>query len=232
MRFGRHNMRMSNSSQANVSPPTPNPKRNRTLALAALVQAVALAQSVARKGMCDAADSEACIKSLFAEHHEDVAELYGGVRHLSTGLRQLSLLLHGHELVQAKEMLTHISGLIALERKLRKHPDMLKTLGEGTERITKQAGFFDSILHENVMAGLGGLYGDTISTMKPRIVVHGKPVYLHQSVNTNKIRALLLSGIHAAHLWRQNGGGHLSLLLSRKRLAEDADQLLKEATSH
>ena len=225
-------MRMADHNQANTSPPQPDSRRNRTLALAALVQAVALAQNVARKGMCDATDTEACIKSLFADPHEDVAVLYGGVRHLSTGLRQLSLLLHGHELAQAKEMLTHASSLLALERKLRKQPDMLKALSAGTERITKQAGFFDSILHENVMAGMAGLYGDTISTLKPRIVVHGKPVYLHQSANTNKIRALLLSGIHAAHLWRQNGGGHLSLLLSRKRLVEDADHLLKEATSH
>ncbi len=213
-------------------PPQHNNQRNRILALAALVQAVKLAQSIACKGMADETDMQACIGSLFGGRQADIAQAYGELRCLCTGLRQLSFLLHGQELVQAKEMLTQLSGLIALERKLGKQPGMLNSMREGMERISRQAEYFDSILHENVMAGLAGLYGDTISTLKPRIIVHGRPVYLRQSANTNKIRALLLSGIRAAHLWRQNGGGHLKLLFSRRRLAHDVDLLLKEAASH
>lgn len=227
----RHNTDMSDNERT-VQPQQSGNQRNRILALAALVQATKLAQNIARKGMADETDMQACIGSLFAGHCADIAEAYGELRHLSTGLRELSFLLHGHELAQAKEMLTHTSGLMALEKRLGKHPDMLNSMREGMERINKQANYFDSILHENVMAGLAGLYGETISTLKPRIIVHGRPIYLHQHSNTNRIRALLLSGIRATHLWRQNGGSHLKLLFSRRRLAHDADALLKEAASH
>jgi len=215
--------------------PTPsqnNTRRNHVLALSALVQAVTLTQAIARKGTADETDMRACLNSLFADHHTDIATAYGGLRQLGTGLRQLSFLLQGQQLPQAKEMLTHISGLMALERKLSRQPDMLSTLRTGMERIRKQAEYFGAIMHPNVIAGLAGLYGDTISTMKPRIIVHGRQIYLRQSDNTNKIRALLLAGIRAAHLWRQYGGGHLKLLFSRRGMLRDIDALLKEATDY
>ena len=206
--------------------------RNRVLALAALVQAVSLTQTIARKGMADESDMRACLSSLFADPHTDIAAAYGGLRRLGTGLRHLAFLLQGQRLPEAKELLTHVSGLMALERKLSKRPDMLDALRTGMQRIGKQADYFDSIMHPNFIAGLAGLYGNTISTMKPRIMVHGRPVYLRQSSNTNRIRALLLAGIRAAHLWRQHGGGRLKLLLSRQSMLREIDSLLKEAADY
>jgi len=230
---GRHGHNTAMPDDKKISSPSRNDtQRNRILALAALVQVVTLTQAIARKGVADEADMRACLNSLFVDRHTDIAAAYGGLRRLGTGLRQLSFLLQGQKLPAAKEILTHVSGLMTLERKLSGKPDMLGTLRTGMKRISKPAEYFNSITHPNVIAGLAGLYGDTISTMQPRIIVHGRPVYLRQNENTNKIRALLLAGIRAAYLWRHHGGGHLKLLFSRRGMLRDIDALLKEATDY
>ena len=57
-------------------------------------------------------------------------------------------------------------------------------------------------------------------------MVRGEPEYLSQAGNANRIRALLLSGIRAAVLWRQLGGNRLRLLFSRSRIVRCAHGLL------
>ncbi|MEW8459773.1 MAG: DUF489 family protein [Candidatus Thiodiazotropha endolucinida] len=46
--------------------------------------------------------------------------------------------------------------------------------------------------------------------------------------NVNKIRALLLSGIRAATLWRQTGGRRRQLLFVRKRYIQACRELLDD----
>jgi high frequency lysogenization protein len=62
--------------------------------------------------------------------------------------------------------------------------------------------------------------------MKPRIMVSGDAVYLQNSDNVNRIRALLLSGIRAAMLWRQIGGRRRQLLFSRQKYVDNCKNLL------
>jgi high frequency lysogenization protein len=57
-------------------------------------------------------------------------------------------------------------------------------------------------------------------------MVSGEPVYLQNRDNVNKIRALLLSGIRAATLWRQTGGKRRQLLFFRSRYTDACAQLL------
>ena len=57
-------------------------------------------------------------------------------------------------------------------------------------------------------------------------MVNGDPVHLNNSENANRIRALLLAGIRAATLWRQSGGGRLTLLLRRNPLLLETRMLL------
>jgi len=48
---------------------------------------------------------------------------------------------------------------------------------------------------------------------------------LTQAANTQRVRALLMAGLRAAHLWHQHGGGHLGLLFRRKAILRELDQL-------
>lgn len=209
------------------------PLRNRVLALAAMVQTAHLVQGIARKGIADSGELESAINSVLAtpdsdgnqtEHPHEIPN------NLRTGLIILQGLLGGEDMgadiKQAKEVMAYCAAMMSLERKLSRDKIMLGMLGEGIVRIQKQRTYFGSVMHDNVIAAIAGLYGETISNMKPRIIVHGKPVYLGQSNNTNKVRALLLSGIRGAHQWRTNGGSHFQLLLRRRTLAREAQQLL------
>ena len=66
-----------------------------------------------------------------------------------------------------------------------------------------------------------------MSPLGARIQVTGEPIILKQKNNQHTIRALLLSGIRAAVLWRQVGGKRRNILFSRKKIVDTAKQLLQ-----
>ncbi len=59
-------------------------------------------------------------------------------------------------------------------------------------------------------------------------MVKGEEKFLSQTNNANKIRALLLSGIRSAVLWRQVGGNRWQLLLKRKYFVSEANRILRD----
>ncbi|MDQ6997293.1 MAG: high frequency lysogenization protein HflD [Mariprofundus sp.] len=203
----------------------------RATALAAMTQAIYLVNGIARKGVVDTEDSRVMMESIFSDASiqpkQTVLDLYGGVRHLETGIRICIKLLQGEKLLEAKDLMLYSAGLTALERKLSKDADMRNKLAKGMIRISNQRQYFGDAMHHNVIAAIADLYGDTISTMKPRIIVRGKSEFLSQTNHTQRVRALLMAGLRAAHLWHQHGGGHLSLLLRRKALLRELELLQK-----
>jgi len=206
--------------------PAKDHAHTRIIALAALMQTSKLVDDIARKGICDNDDFHALLSSLFTNTTKPEA-LFGDNSHLQVGLLLSKHLLSGDNVDQAKAIMAYTASLIAVEKKLNKNTDMLQSIAAGMQRIQKQATYFGSPSHESVVGGIADLYGNTISTLKPRIIVHGKPEILRQHSNTNKVRALLFSGIRAAHLWRQHKGGHFRLLFGRKKLLHDIDIILK-----
>lgn len=199
---------------------------NRVIALAALMQTAKSVNDIARKGSCDSKEFHTLIASLFADASLPPDAMFGGTQNLRTGLLLTKQLLSGDNIEQAKSAMSYTAGMIAVEKQLKKQTAMLQTIANGMTRIEKQREYFGSITHESVIAGIADLYGETISTLKPRIIVHGKPDLLRQSVNTNKVRALLFSGIRAAHIWQRYKGGHWRLLFGRKKLLQDIEQAL------
>lgn len=200
-------------------------ERDRTLALAGVFQAARLVQEVATQGRCDEAALETCINSVFNTSPASAEAVYGSALCLTPGLRTL-LQEFGHQAKQRRLDITrYVLALIYLERKLSKQPDLLDRIKNGIERSRGQLSHFPPT-HSNVMASLADVYAGTVSTLNPRIMVHGDPNYLGNPDTANKIRALLLAGIRAAVLWRQCGGGRWTLLFSRTRLVEQASRIL------
>ncbi len=212
----------------------------RVIALAAMTQAVYLVNNIARKGTADTEDCRVLMESIFADApnsdnnshddsdnnaHQTVADLYGGIDKLNTGLRICSQLLRGEKIPDAKDLMLYSAGLITLERRLGKKEATRQQLAGGMQRISQQRQYFGDAMHHNVIAAIADLYGNTISNMKPRIIVRGKSEHLSQSVHTQRVRALLMTGLRAAHLWHQHGGGHLNLLLRRKALLRELESL-------
>ena len=72
--------------------------------------------------------------------------------------------------------------------------------------------------HPDVLSALGGLYAETLSHLRPRVLVQGNPHYLGQPQVVAEVRAVLLAAMRSAVLWRQLGGSLWDLLLRRAQL--------------
>lgn len=203
---------------------------DRTIALAGIFQATQLVQQIANTGNSDEQALEACIKSLFQVNVDKAEDAYGSKERLNTGFKILIEQLGGKtgDNEQKRDLCIskYTAGILVLERRLSKNSTMLETISSGIERASNQAEHF-SLLHENVIASLAHIYSQTISTIKPRIMVQGEHVYISNSNLANLIRAVLLSAIRSAVLWRQCGGTRWQLLLQRRTIVEEAKRLLQ-----
>lgn len=202
-------------------------QRRRALALAGVVQAAHLVQGLARKGVIDEPAMQAMADSLFADATEAAQGLFADTARLERGLRLAHRLLRGEAVEHGKELLSYVVQILALERKLAKKPALLAELARGMQRAGQQQQYFSSI-HPTVLAQLAELYGQTLSRLLPRIIVRGHPEYLGKEAIQHKVRTLLLAGVRAAHQFRKNGGGHWQVLLARKQLATDMEQLIAQ----
>ena len=72
--------------------------------------------------------------------------------------------------------------------------------------------------HPQVLSGLGRLYADSISHLRPRVLVQGNPHYLGQADIVAEIRAVLLAALRSAVLWRQLDGSLWDFLLRRRAM--------------
>ncbi len=198
-----------------------------TLALAGIFQATELVRQVARNGEAEAGPFLISINSVLKLDSPSVAEVYGGVRGARSGLLSLE-----RELGQARggrqlEILRYVLGAMELERGLRKQPDLLDSIRRGLERAAERAETLSST-HPEVLSMLAEIYVENLSIFKYRIKVYGEPVYLEQSANVDKVRALLLAAVRSSVLWQQTGGRRWHLLLLRRRILWEARRYLEQ----
>jgi high frequency lysogenization protein len=119
----------------------------------------------------------------------------------------------------------YVVGMIALESHLRADADVEEALFRRLETPKSQSKHF-GLLHDNTAAGLALIYTETLSRMRPKILVQGAHGHLSQPMIANRIRACLLAGVRAARLWRQTGGSRWHLIFSRGRYLRAIDQAL------
>ncbi|MGD2113235.1 MAG: DUF489 family protein, partial [Gammaproteobacteria bacterium] len=154
--------------------------------------------------------------------------VYGGVAALRVGLETLASQLGNDSRQRDREVTGYAITLLHLERKLARDRPMLDRLSRGIRQLAAQAQDTDPRDAE-LITELAGLYSQTISTLTPRILVHGDPGVLSGNASRDMIRALLLAGMRAAVLWRQCGGNRLRLIFGRRGMLEDCAVLLREA---
>ncbi|HIE02975.1 MAG TPA: high frequency lysogenization protein HflD [Thiotrichaceae bacterium] len=203
---------------------------NRTLALAGMFQSADLVRQIARNGLLDIAPFEASITSLLNIDADSTEAVYGGLSGLKTGLQVLCGQL-GAGTKRDMEVMHYMLGMVFLERKLAKHDGMLGKIRGGIEEAIKQTEMY-AMTDPNIIAQLAYLYTQTLSTLDYRIKVNGERRFLENQNNAHKIRALLLSGIRSAVLWRQKGGKRLQLIFSRGKILRSAQQSLERLKSN
>ena len=204
-----------------------NQTQEQLVALGAVFQAAVLTDKIARTGQVSDAAMSCMIGSLLVRNPQTTLDVYGGDDlGLRDGYRALIGALERDPSALQREPLRYALSLIGLEKQLGKRNDMLQTIGNRLDQIQSQAEHF-GIAHENVIASCGGLYQDTISTFRQRIQVHGDMRFLQQPSNAAKIRALLLTGIRSAMLWRQLGGHRWQLVFSRSKLQKALYEMIR-----
>jgi high frequency lysogenization protein len=202
-------------------------RESRVIALAGVLQGCRLVHEVATRGRADAASVEASLASVFRIDADSAAAVFGGLAGVRLGLETL---LHQFEGAERNLALTRlVLGTLRLQKRLARNPRMQRALRDGIEAIQRQADHF-GLAHPTVQARLADLYVETLSELRPRVVVHGNPVQLSNPQVVAQIRALLLAAVRAAVLWRQVGGGQLRLLLRRREYAMLARGLLARST--
>lgn len=197
-----------------------------TLALAGLFQAVALVEQIAKTGQSTSEAFTTSINSVLDLNPTDSLAIYGGdVKNLRMGLELLNELLIKNT-SKHQDVIRYGLGVLHLQKKLSGRKDMLNVIASRIEQANQQAQHFSNT-HDNVIANLGGIYSDTLSTFRFRIQVKGDYNYLQQPRIANQIRALLLAAIRSAMLWRQLGGNRWQLIFQRKKIAECVREMLE-----
>ncbi|MCB1762170.1 MAG: high frequency lysogenization protein HflD [Gammaproteobacteria bacterium] len=201
-------------------------ERDRCIAFAGIFQAAELTAQVAHRGIADTQAMEASIYSLFQLNSPSVEAVYNGLAGVTSGLKIVSRMLHGSG-SRNLETTKYVVSLLHLEKKLRSNRKMQQHIALGINTSLERLAHYP-MLHPNILAGTAEIYSDTISRIKPQIMVQGDPLHLKNPENVNKIRSLLLAGIRSAMLWHQCGGSKLRILLSRKRVLQMTATLLQE----
>ncbi len=201
-----------------------HPYSDRILALAGVFQAATLADQVARRGMVPQAEYETCIGSLFEMEPPNPEAVYGSRHEIRLGLKSLLEQMKGEDSKRNIYLTRYALGLLLLERKLAKNPQMLGWIGKELEGAQQSVQHF-GLTHSSTIARLAEIYSHSISELKPRIMVSGENNHLHNEENVNKVRAVLLAGIRSAVLWHQCGGRRWQLLFQRRRIIAMAQEL-------
>lgn len=195
----------------------------RILALAGVVQALKQVRRVAETGQADAAVLATAMDSVFRIDAESPVDVYGSARELRPGL----LLLRDYFSRQGDdEQLPKLAlSVLQLERRFVSSGDTAQEVLDGilaTKPLAERVGS----AHPEVYSALGGLYAETVSHLRPKVMVQGNPHYLGQADIVAEIRAVLLAALRSAVLWRQLGGSLWDFALRRRAMLEAIEHWL------
>jgi high frequency lysogenization protein len=209
-----------------------NINRQKTLALAAIFQAAALADNLARRGTADIQAIKVLLESIIVFDTDNPEAIYGSPKQLMLGLRSLEgcLTIGGfNDNENYANQLQYALGIIQLESQLSKSDKLLNTLRSRLEQTQKQLPHFDNeISAQGMINNFAGAYVDTVGTLKFRLQIKGNQQKLQTAGIPEQVRAVLLAGIRAAWLWKRLGGRRWHLLLTRSQILEELRVLIKE----
>ena len=190
---------------------------DRVLALAGLAQALRQVRRIAETGQADAAVLVTSLDSVFRIDAATLEDVYGGAREVRPGL----LLLRDYLSNQGSDtQLPKLAlAVTQLERRFSADDAVGEAVHEGILAIKPRAEQLGSS-HPEVLSALGSLYAETVSHLRPKVMVQGNPHYLGQADIVAEIRAILLAALRSAVLWRQMGGSAWDIFLRRRAMQQ------------
>lgn len=203
--------------------PEQSRRDDRILALAGMLQALAQVRRIADTGQADSQILTTALDSVFRIDAESPVAVYGDETAVRPGLRLLRDYF-GNQ-IQDTQLPRLALALLQLERRFSRD-EMAGRVHDGIVALAPEAARQGSA-HPDVLAALGKLYADTVSDLRPRVMVQGNPHYLGQAAVVAEIRAVLLAALRSAVLWRQLGGSLWDFLLRRRAIIAAVDAALE-----
>lgn len=201
-------------------------ERDRTIALAGVYQAAALARQLARRGYADEEPLRASVRSVLIVDAINTVSIFGGLEGVRLGL--LSIARQSGSAGDL-EVARYVVGLCQLARRFLRSAELVDQVSQELSDIQEDVSVRGE---ENISPELyercADLYKQTLSHLKPRIIVQGEQPNLNDAAVVAQIRTSLLAGVRAGVLFNQLGGGRWQLLLQRRRYIDNAGELLSE----
>lgn len=201
-------------------------ERDRTIALAGMYQAAALARQLARRGYADEEPFRASIRSILIVDAINTVSIFGGVEGVRLGL--LSITRQSGSAGDL-EVARYVVGLCQLARRFLRTPELVERVSGELAAIQEDVSIQgDDGLSSELYDRFADLYKGNLSQLKPRIIIQGEQVNLNNAHVVAQIRTSLLAGVRAGVLFAQLGGGRWQLLFQRGRYIDNAAHLLAE----
>jgi len=112
----------------------------RTIALAAVVQACRQVQLLAREGQSHQADTEPLKQSILILDAVSTPAVYGGLAGVKTGLKMIGDGLLGSPQGENVEILRYTMSLLHLQTQLYRDSDSFQKFGQAIERLSGECG--------------------------------------------------------------------------------------------
>jgi high frequency lysogenization protein len=189
--------------------------RSRVLALAGMMQALKLVRQIADTGHADGEGERNALDSVFRIDAASAEAVYGNSRAVRGGLLLLRDYFTDRNSDQALPKLG--MAVLQIERRFVGDEAVARQVLDGIRTLEGIAERQGSI-HPDVISKLGQLYADTVSHLRPKVIVQGNPHYLQQADVVAEIRALLLAALRSAVLWRQMGGTMWDFVLRKRAM--------------
>ena len=169
------------------------------------------------------------VHSLFVTNPGSTEEIYRSVSKLNLGIQVLLEFFQGdNEQFKSPEIMRYIFSILHLESKLNGNKTMLQEIGDGLDKISQGRPDTLELTSKETLSALSCLYQETLSKLSFRIQVKGDIALLNRDDISDKVRAILMSGVRSAVLWRQLGGRKWQLVLQRKKISSHLHQLMNK----
>ncbi len=190
----------------------------RSLALAALFAALAEVEATATGR--NTHNIQHFLAALFTGNAESLDEAFPDPSCYRPGVEAaLSALDRQHS---QRQIIGYAFGVVKLSNLLHRNPQAAASLGQ---RLDTLAGAdFDTSL----LRALEEVYMEVIGGLGKRLRIIGDREILTQPKSAARIRALLLTAIRFAWLWRQLGGRRWHLVFQRHRLTQGLETLKEQ----
>lgn len=198
---------------------------DQTLAIASVFQSAQLIQKIAYEGAANQPAYESSMNTLFQFDSNTALDVFGDISSLITGFKSMTRLLKREKL--EPQVLYYVRSLIVVAAQVMKDEAITHKITEGLSSIKLQSEQFE-LGRNNTSHKIDLLYQQTISTIKPRVMIKGDQQNLSNADNLSKIRTLLFAGVRAAVLWRQLGGSRWKLIFTMKKYLIQAEKNLQQ----